>query len=76
MRLGPVTRAASTHAAVQVELVVGGYVAERGYCRHSCCPSRWWSLAPGHLGQSTQIVPFEMVDAALAQTEVMSPLVV
>jgi len=25
-------------------------------------------LAPGHLGELTQIVPFEMVDAALAAT--------
>ncbi len=25
-------------------------------------------FAPGHLGELTQIVPFEMVDAALAET--------
>ncbi|THJ64451.1 IS4 family transposase [Arthrobacter echini] len=29
------------------------------------------AFAPGHLGELTQIVPFEMVDAALAQTRTM-----
>ena len=28
----------------------------------------WPCFAPGHLGELTQLVPFEMVDEALAQT--------
>ena len=34
----------------------------------ACDDTRRGAFAPGHLGELTQIVPFEMVDAALAET--------